>query len=147
MKHIATLFAGLLLASIAGAGDVYVTTDAKGQKIYTDTPQTVPARKLDFHSQSADAATGAQEGPSTTGRDGQQQKASSVAQVEQATQVAVDDRAAKCTEARQRHETLTKSLGAYTLGPNGEQNFLTAEQMSEERVKAKQFLDKFCADQ
>jgi hypothetical protein len=38
-------------------------------------------------------------------------------------------------------------LGAYTLGPNGEQNYLTAEQMSEERVKAKQFLDKFCADQ
>lgn len=137
MKHIATLFAGLLIASTAGAGDVYVTTDAKGQKIYTDTPQTVPARKLDFHSQSADAATGAQEGPSATGRDGEQQT----------TQAAVDDRAAKCTEARQRYETLTKSLGAYTLGPNGEQNFLTAEQMSEERVKAKQFLDKFCADQ
>jgi hypothetical protein len=137
MKHIATLFAGLLLASIAGAGDVYVTTDAKGQKIYTDTPQTVPARKLDYHSQSVDPATAPQEGPSGAGRDGQQQ----------APQTAAEDRAVKCTEARQRYETLTTSLGVYTLGPNGEQNFLTAEQMSEERVKAKQFLDKFCTDQ
>ncbi len=137
MKHIATLFAGLLLASIAGAGDVYVTTDAKGQKIYTDTPQTVPARKLDYHSQSADPATAPQEGPSAAGREGQQQP----------PQAAADDRAVKCTEARQRYETLTTSLGVYTLGPNGEQNFLTAEQMSEERVKAKQFLDKFCTDE
>lgn len=147
MKYIATLFAGLLITSTAGAGDVYVTTDAKGQKIYTDTPQTVPARKLDFHSQSADAATAAQEGLSATGRDGQQLEASSSAQVSQASQAAGDDRAAKCAEARQRYEALTTSLGVYTLGPNGEQNFLSAEQMSEERVKAKQFLDKFCADQ
>jgi hypothetical protein len=147
MKHIATLFAGLLIASTAGAGDVYVTTDAKGQKIYTDTPQTVPARKLDVHSQSTDPATAAKENPSAPERDGQQQKASSGAQVQRAAQAGADDRAVKCTEARQRYETLTNSLGAYTLGPNGEQNYLTAEQMSEERVKAKQFLDKFCADQ
>lgn len=137
MKHFATLLAGMLLASMAGAGDVYFTTDAKGQKIYTDTPQTVPARKLDLHSQSADPATAAQAVLSATGRDGQQKT----------PQAAADDRAAKCTEARQRYETLTNSLGVYTLGANGEQNFLTAEQMSEERVKAKQFLDKFCADQ
>ena len=147
MKHIATLFAGLLLASIAGAGDVYVTTDAKGQKIYTDTPQTVPARKLDIHSQSTDPATAAKEDPSATQRDGRQRMTTSQAEVQRAPQPAADDRAVKCAEARQRYETLTKSLGAYTLGPNGEQNFLTAEQMSEERVKAKQFLDKFCADQ
>ena len=146
MKHVATLLSCLLFASAAVAGDVYVTTDAAGQKIYTDTPQTVPARKLDVHGQATDPATAEKADPSATDRDGQQ-PTSAEAQAQQAPLAAADDRSAKCVEARQRYETLKNSLTVFTLGPNGEPNFLTAEQMSEERVKAKQFLDKFCADQ
>jgi hypothetical protein len=146
MKHVATLLACLLFASAAVAGDVYVTTDAAGQKIYTDTPQTVPARRLDVHAQATDPATAEKASPSATERDGQQ-PISAEALAQQAPQAAADDRSAKCIEARQRYETLKNSLTVFTLDPNGEPNFLTAEQMSEERVKAKQFLDKFCADQ
>ncbi len=79
MKPFATLIAGVLLAGTAVAGDVYVTTDAKGNKIYTDTPQSIPAQKLDIHSQSTDPATAAKEYSSEMKRYGQHDKANSKA--------------------------------------------------------------------
>ena len=50
----------LLAAGRAGgrrrAGEVYVTRDAQGNPVYTDTPQTIPAQKLDVRTSSTDPA-------------------------------------------------------------------------------------------
>lgn len=146
MRHVATLLLGMLSASTVGAADVYVTTDASGQKIYTDIPQTLPARKVETYDQDPGPATAAKDDSSGTKRYGQKVDASPGASARQTIPAAAEERAARCAEVRQRYEMLMNSLSVYTLGPNGEQNFLTAAQMSEERVKAKQFLDSFCTD-
>lgn len=147
MRHLATLLAGILFGSMAGAGDVYVTTDAKGQRIYTDIPQTVSAQKVEIHSQSMDPAAAEQDHSPDSTRYAQKGNATPSAAAQQAAPAMAEDRAARCAEVRLRYEMLMSSLRVYTLGPNGEQNFLTVEQISEERSNAKQFLDKFCTDQ
>ena len=57
MKSILAFLAGWILCGAAAAGDVYVTTDAGGHRIYTDTPQAIPAQKLKIHSHSTGAGS------------------------------------------------------------------------------------------
>jgi hypothetical protein len=152
MKPFAILIAGVLLAGTAGAGDVYVTTDAQGRKIYTDTPQSIPAQKLDIHSQSTDPAAVSKEYSSEMKRYGQQEKASSKAQAQQAAaqqtaQATAEERAKRCTDARQQYQVLMNNWRIYEAGPNGERTYLSAEQIDKERANAKQFMDQACADQ
>ena len=54
MKQTLTILAALLLTGAAGAGDVYVTRDAQGNPVYTDTPQSIPAEKVKIGSASSD---------------------------------------------------------------------------------------------
>jgi hypothetical protein len=152
MKPFAILLAGLLLAGTAGAGDVYVTTDAQGHTIYTDTPATVPAQKLDIHSQGTDPATAAKEYSSDMKRYGQQDKAYSKAQeqqaqAQQAAEATTEDKAKRCTDARQQYQMLMNSWRVYTSGPNGERTYLTSDQIDAARANAKQVMDEFCSDQ
>lgn len=147
MKYFAAVLVGLVCAGTAGAGDVYVTTDTAGRKVYTDSPQTIPARKLDLSYQDTDPAKVTSEGTLESIRGNPPQNASSEAQALQPGQAAAEDLAKNCAEARQRYDMLTNSERVFTLDSNGKPNFLTAEQMSEARVHAKQFLDKFCVTQ
>ena len=135
MKPLATLLAGLLLAGAAIAGDVYVTRDAKGNLIYTDTPQSLPAQKLAIQGQGADPATATKK------------TVDSRNQVAQAAQDTAEDRAKRCTDARQQYQMLMTSWEVYTLSPDGKQNFLTSEQIDQARANAKQVMDQFCTDQ
>jgi hypothetical protein len=152
MKPMALLLAGLLLAGSAGAGDVYVTKDAKGNTIYTDTPQTIPAQKVDIHSGSTDAATEAQDYSSEMKQYQQQDQAYAKTQTQQAaaqqaTQTTAEDRAKRCTDARQRYQTLMDNWRLYEPGPNGERTYLTSEQIDAARANARQVMNEFCADQ
>jgi hypothetical protein len=152
MKLMALLLTGLLVAGTAIASDVYVTTDAKGNKIYTDTPQSIPAQKLDIHSQSTDPAAAAQEYSSEMKRYGQDDKADSKAQAQQAAaqqaaQTTAEDKAKRCVDARQRYQTLMDNWRVYEPGPNGERTYLTSEQIDAARANAKKSMDEFCADQ
>jgi len=152
MKYSATLLAALLLAGTAVAGDVYVTTDAKGNKIYTDTPQSIPAQKLDIHSQGTNPATAAKEYSSELKRYGQDEKADSKVVTQQATtqqvaQSTAEDKVKRCTDARQRYQTLMDNWRVYEEGPNGERTYLTSEQIDAARANAKQAMNEFCAEQ
>jgi hypothetical protein len=146
MKRCVTLLTGLLIGGAAGAGDVFVITDAQGQKTYTDTPHTVPARKLDIRSPETDST---REGSLTLKNSGKPDKASANDQTQPSIQPpvkpTVDDYAARCPEVRQQYQTLLNYLAVYKLGPNGEPIALTVEEVSAARVKAKRFLDQFCA--
>jgi len=147
MKPIATLLACLLLAGTASAGDVYVTTDAQGHTIYTDTPQTIPAQKLDIHSQSTDPATAAKKRSSEITRDDKQAKANSKNPAQQAAPTTAEDRAKRCTDARQQYQMLMTSAQVYTAGPDGERTYLTSEEIDAARMNARQVMDQFCTDQ
>jgi hypothetical protein len=152
MKQIATLFAGLLLAATAGAGDVYVTRDAQGNTVYTDTPQTVPAQKVDVRVGNPEPATDEQgpAAPATQPRQPAQAASDSPAQTaaaQQAAETTAEDKAKRCTDARQRYQTLWNSWRLYEPGPNGERTYLTSEQIDKARADAKQVMDQFCSDQ
>lgn len=147
MKTIATLLSGLLLAGAVGAGDVYVTRDAQGRTIYTDTPQTLPAQKLDIHSQSTDPATATKENSSEMTRGDKPDKVNSKNQVLQVAQDTAEDRARRCTDARQQYQMLMTSWEVYTPGPDGTRTYLTSEQIDLARENAKQVMDQFCTDQ
>jgi len=135
MKPLATLLAGLLLAGAAIAGDVYVTRDAKGNLIYTDTPQSLPAQKLAIQGQGTDPATATKKAVNSRN------------QVAQTAQDTAEDRAKRCTDARQQYQMLMTSWEVYTFGPDGKQNYLTSEQIDQARANAKQVMDQFCTDQ
>jgi hypothetical protein len=152
MKTMAMLLSGLLITGAAVAGDVYVTTDAQGHPVYTDTPQAVPAQKVDVHvsrtepvADTENAATPAPKPsppkPANTGTSSQQMTA------QQAAQMTADDRAQRCVQARQRYQTLMDNWRVYEPGPNGERTYLTSEQIDAARVNAKTAMDQFCADQ
>jgi hypothetical protein len=152
MKQMATFLAALLLAGTAVAGDVYVTTDAKGNKVYTDTPQSIPAQKLDIHTANTDPGTAAQQYSSEMKRYGQDEKADSKAETQQTTthqvaQTTAEDKVKRCTDARQRYQTLMDNWRVYEEGPNGERTYLTSEQIDAARANAKQAMNEFCAEQ
>ena len=147
MKSIATLLAGLLLAGAAAGGDVYVIKDAQGNLIFTDTPQTLPAQKLDIHSENTNPATATTINSSDLTRLGKEGKVNSKSQVTQVAQATAEDRAKRCTDARQQYQMLMTSWEVYTPGPDGKRTYLTSEQIEQARANAKQVMDQFCTDQ
>lgn len=148
MRHIATILTGLLAAGTALAGDVYVTKDAQGNPVYTDTPQSIPAQKLDVRTASTDDAAVAQHYSAEMAQYAKDDKAAAASQKQQqSTQVSAEDKTKRCTDARQRYQTLMTSWRIYEPGPNGERVYLTSEQIDQARASAKQAMDAFCAEQ
>jgi len=152
MKQVAVVLAAILLAGSAGAGDVYVTKDAKGNTVYTDTPQTLPAEKVTVQGQGSSQPAAAQQDSS----DMQQYKAqdqayeNSQAQQAEAKKAAEDsaaDRAKRCADARQQYQNMMNSHRLYEEGPNGERTYLTSEQIDKTRANAKEVMDQFCSGQ
>ena len=152
MRPIATLVAGLLVSGAAAAGDVYVTKDAQGNLIYTDTPLTVPAKKVDIHSDSTNPDTVEQRYSSEMSQYAKDNQAAAKSQAQQAAaqQAAQDtaaDQAKRCVEARQTYQTYMNSWRLYDTGANGERVYLTSEQIDKARADAKQAMDQFCSGQ
>ncbi len=147
MKPMALLLAGLLLGGTAAAGDVYVTKDAQGRPVYTDTPLTMPAERIDIHVQGGDSTAAAQGTTPQATQPSQPSQASAPAATPQATQADADDRAQRCAEARQQYQKLMTSWRLYDEGPNGERTYLTSEQIDQARANAKQVMDQFCSGQ
>lgn len=150
MKQVAVVLAGILLAGAAGAGDVYVTKDAKGNTVYTDTPQTLPAEKMAVQGQGVSQPAAAQQSSSEMQQYKAQDQAyeKSQAQQAEARKAAEDsaaDRAKRCTDARQQYQDVMNSRRLYDEGPNGERTYLTSEQIDKARANAKEVMDQFCS--
>ena len=152
MKQMATLLAGFLLAGTAGAGDVYVTKDAQGHAIYTDTPLTMPAQKVVVHGQGGSEDTTAQgNSPDMSRNESQDQAASNVESGQAASRKSSEDvaadRAKHCIDARQQYQALMSNWRIYDEDANGQRSYLSSEQIDQARANAKQAMDEFCADQ
>ena len=149
MKPIVTFLTTLLLAGLAQAGEVYVTRDAQGNPVYTDTPRTLPAQRLGIHSATSDPAE-------VQARYEQQMKqyaaddaaraqaTSATADASKAQAMKAEDQATRCIEARQRHEAVMNSFRLYEERPDGERRYLTAEEIDTARAEAKRMVDEFC---
>lgn len=152
MKSTVTLAFALLLAAGAQAGDVYVTKDAQGRNVYTDTPQTIPAQKVGIASTSTDPTTVQQRYSEQMQRyaaeDATEQKdASAAADASKEKQLTAEDKAKRCTDARQRYQSYTESHRLYEQTPDGQRRYLTSEEIDAARAGAKQVMDQFCAGQ
>jgi Domain of unknown function (DUF4124) len=152
MKPTVTLVAALLVAAGAQAGDVYVTKDAKGNIVYTDTPQTLPAEKVGIASSSTDPSVVQKRYTDTMSQyakdDAQETKAAaSSADATKATAMTAEDKAKRCTEARQRYQTMMDAQRLYEQDPSGERRYLDSPQIDAARANAKQVMDEFCSGQ
>jgi hypothetical protein len=152
MRAIALLLPGILLASVAIAGDVYVTKDAKGVPVYTDTPQTIPAEKLGIKSISTDKAavqTQYQERMKQYAADdaAANQRSSTTADASKAAALTAEDKAKRCSEARERYAVATGNNRLFEVGPNGERRYLSSEEIDAARASAKRVMDEFCGGQ
>jgi Domain of unknown function (DUF4124) len=146
MKPTVTLALALLLAAGAQAGDVYVTKDAQGRPIYTDTPATIPAQKIGIASASTDPATVqmkqyATEDPSAS------KAAAGADDPAKAKQLSAEDKAKRCADARQRYQSYMDAHRLYEDGPDGQRRYLTSEEIDASRASAKQVMDQFCSGQ
>jgi hypothetical protein len=146
------LLAATLLAGTAGAGDVYVSRDAKGNVIYTDTPQTVPAQKLEIRSSSTDPAQAQarydeQMKQYAADDAGTAQPAASTAGAKKAAAPSAEERAKRCAQARQRYDASMQSFHLYVVGPDGERRYLDSSEIDATRADAKKVMDELCSGQ
>jgi hypothetical protein len=152
MKPTVTLALTLLLAAGAQAGDVYVTKDAQGRPIYTDTPATIPAQKIGIASASTDPATVqkryADQMKQYTAEDASASKAIATEDdPAKAKQLSVEDKAKRCADARQRYQSYMDAHRLYEVDPDGQRRYLTSEEIDASRASAKQVMDQFCSSQ
>ena len=149
MKLMLTLILGLLLAGAARGGDVYVVTDDKGNRVYTDRPQTLPAERTGIHSSPTDPADVQarydeqmkQVAANDSAATNQKTNGSDAAT---ATEPTTDDRDQRCADARKRYETVMFNFRIYETGPDGERRYLDSAEIDTARVEAKKVLDEFC---
>jgi len=148
MKKTVTLAAGLLLAFTAGAGEVYVTKDAKGNPVYTDVPATLPAEKVGIKSSSTDPTEVQKRYDASMKQYAADDAAkATAAAASPAAAVSPEEKAKRCADARQRQQAYLDAFRLYEEMPNGERRYLTSEEIDAARANAKQVVDRACSDQ
>lgn len=152
MKLMLTMIVGLLLAGTAQGGDVYVVTDEKGNRVYTDRPLTLPAERTGIRSSPTDPAD-------VQARSEEQMKqfaANDAAATNQeaksrdtasATESSAVERDQRCADARKRYETLMFNFRIYEVAADGERRYLDSAEIDAARVDAKKALDELCGGQ
>lgn len=151
MKPTLTLLAALLLAGTAGAGDVYVTRDAQGIPVYTDTPDVIPAEKVGIRSASSDPAEVKarydEEIKRVATEEAERTKSAAAASAaSQARELTAEDRAKRCVQARERYQAISGSYRVYEEGSGGERRYLSSEEIDAGRISAKQAMDELCGN-
>jgi tRNA A37 threonylcarbamoyladenosine modification protein TsaB len=146
MKRIPIIAVCTLLAWSAAASDVYVVTDSKGNRVYTDRPEQLPAEKVIVRASPADTAA-AQRATNTPGTAPPSTSRSAAGNATQAEQLTADDLAKRCADARRRYEVAMNSSRLYEQAPNGERRYLAPEEINAARINAKQTMDTFCGGQ
>ena len=147
--RIVYLMAALSIVATAHAGDVYVSRDANGNVVYTDTPQTIPAKKIGVAStpqDDADADARAQADQEQYQAQIQAANAADARQAaaQQASRQSTEQQAQQCAAARERYQKVMDAHRLYEQGPNGERIYLDSDQIDASRQSAKQAVDQLC---
>jgi hypothetical protein len=153
MKPTVTLLAALLLVGGAEASEVFRSTDDKGQPVYTDKPATLPAEKLSVKTRATDTAEVQRRYDEEMKRYAAADEAAGKAtqksaEAQRALSLSSEDRAKRCTEARQRYEAYQNAHRLYEPGATeGERRYLTDAEIDTARANAKKVMDEFCSGQ
>ena len=147
--RIVYLMAALIGVSAAHAGDVYVSRDANGNIVYTDTPQTIPAKKIGVASTPQDDADADARAQAEMEQYQAQVQAANAADAKQAaarqaSQQTAEQQAQQCAAARERYQKTMEAHRLYEQGPNGERIYLDSDQIDATRQSAKKAMDQLC---
>jgi len=144
------LTAGLTLGAAAHAAEVYKYKDDKGNTLYTDKPQTLPAERLNVQSKRSD--TTAASAPSANDElkrmqdadAARKQEAAQKTDEKQAAQSAAKDKMERCTKARDKYENYVTARKLYEEQPGGQRRYLSSEELDQAREAAKANMDIWC---
>ena len=149
MRPISVIAAlGLAMVAMAARADVYRVVDSQGQVQYTD--RWMPGAELikSEHTHATTAST-----PSAAS-DLQKSYAAANARIaaqqsdQSASQAVAQDVAAKraeqCKAAKERYDKDIEARRIYKQGKDGEKEFLTDEQIDQERLQARQEVQQTC---
>jgi Domain of unknown function (DUF4124) len=151
----ALLMAGL--AAVAGAETVYKWVDPSGQIHFTDLPpRQAGARILGVYQQEAGMVEGDESGEEPddgeTGEPPTEEPEASPSPeppVSDAAMAAAEADAAKakvlqCKEAQDRYQRYIESRRLFRETPDGKRVYLTDQELTEARARAKQTVDDYC---
>ncbi len=150
---VALLMAGLTV--VAAADTVYKWSDVRGQIHYTDLPPTqADAKLLGIFTQESgvlDEEAGGDQGESgdepTTQPSGNEPAEPAIDREAMAA-VNADVSNAKgkqCKEAQERYQRYVESRRLFRETSDGKREYLTDQQLTEARVRAKQSVDEYCS--
>lgn len=149
MRRMQAIIAGVLLSGVAMGGEVYMTRDAKGNPVYTDRPDSLPAEKLDVQSGTTDPVevqTRYDEQMKKYAADGESsaKAKAQAAETAKARDLTADDRAKRCIAERARYEATMNAIRVYEEGPDGQRRYLSSEEIDTTRANARTAMDEFC---
>jgi len=154
MKPILTLMAVLLVAgSAAHASEVYKEKDAKGNPVYTDRPEALPAEKLNVKTQQTDLVEARRRYDEqmkgySTAEQASTSGAQQTADKRKAAELTAEDKARRCKESRDRYQSYMNARRLYEPGTTeGERRFLSDAEIDAARADAKKAMDEFCDGQ
>jgi hypothetical protein len=151
MKRTCTLLIALLLVGVVQAAEVYRTTDPKGQPIYTDRPDRLPAEKLDIASRSTDVVEVKSRYDAEMKRYAREEETDGSAVTEaqdarKARALTAEDKAKRCIDARQKYESLMNARRIYERGETDEdRRYLDSDQIDAARETARKSMEELCA--
>jgi hypothetical protein len=143
----------LLIAGLAQAAEVYVTRDAKGNPVYTDRPESMPAEKVGIRSRSTDdAAIQAQTEQQAKDRAAADKaaadKSKQAADAAKVVELSAEDKAKRCQDARANYQNMMNARRIYEPGSTPEERrYLDSAEIDAARADAKKVMDEFCAGQ
>jgi len=150
MKPTLIVAALLLALGVAQASDVFMTKDAQGRPVYTDRPDTLPAKRLDVKSATTDTVEVQQRNAEQQKQLAEASKASDAAaktakENKTAVVAMAADRAKHCQETRDHYLQLMNAQRLYE-DTDGERRYLTDAELDTAREDAKKVMDEFCAE-
>jgi hypothetical protein len=153
MHRLIILTASLAVLANAQATEVFKTTDAQGNTIYTDRPDSLPAQKVNVATRSTDKVEVQRQYDEKMQANAAADKARTDAaqqasEAKQAKELTAADKAKRCVEARTRYEQVMTAQRLYEPGATeGERRYLDSKEIDDARVSTKKAMDEFCAGQ
>jgi hypothetical protein len=158
ISRVASAFLMAGLAAVAGAETVYKWVDAAGQVHFTDLPpEQAGARILGVYQQEAGTVEGEESGDTTdegdTGEPPAQEPDSprtaeppvSADAMAAARNDAEKAKVEQCKEAQDRYQRYIESRRLFRETPDGKRVYLTDQELTEARARAKQTVDDYCS--
>jgi len=153
MKPILMLMAALLVVGgSAQASEVYKEKDAKGNTVYTDRPEALPAERLNVKTQQTDTVEAKKRYDDEMKGYAQSSQSSAdaaaAAAKAKAGQPTEEDLAKRCQDAKARYQSYMNAQRLYEPGPTeGSRRYLSDAELDAAREFARKSMDAACAGQ